>query len=303
VRRVVWVGSTVIDLQRHPAPERAAPIRIQAHAFGPGVPRRDLLLSPDHAVWVDGSLVPIRLLLNGASIRRESVMGCVRYFHVELDRHEVLLAEGMPAESYLDTGNRALFAGAAGARELHPDLCATLSARAWDERACAVLQLGGAAVHAAHRALSQRAEALGHRRISEPRVRVSVDGCPVIAVPAASNRVRVALPANAREVRLASRSFVPSELDASAADGRRLGVPIAAIHRDGRTLALRGPTLAEGFHPMITGESWRWTDGAAVLRLRPLPRASVLELWLSGGWCSYWDDCSTTRSSLPTTKM
>jgi len=114
VRRVVWVGCTEVDLDRHPAPERLLPVRVQAHAFGPDAPHRDLLLSPDHSVWIDGALVPIYLLLNGSSIRREPATGYVRYFHVELDRHEVLLAEGLPAESYLDTGNRALFAGAAG---------------------------------------------------------------------------------------------------------------------------------------------------------------------------------------------
>jgi hypothetical protein len=38
------------------------------------------------------------------------------YVHVELDRHDILLAEGLPAESYLDTGNRAAFGTQGGVR-------------------------------------------------------------------------------------------------------------------------------------------------------------------------------------------
>jgi hypothetical protein len=232
LRAVRWVGHTSIDLDRHPSGADVAPVRVAADAFAPGAPHRDLLLSPDHALAWDGALIPVHLLVNGASIRREPARGRITYFHVELDRHDVLLAEGLPAESYLDTGNRALFTGEAGAREMHPDLCAALSTRAWDERACAVLQLGGDAVRTAHGVLLRRAAALGHRRTGEPGLRASVAGCAV-ACAAAADGVRIALPAGAREVRLDSRGFVPSELDAAAADRRRLGVPIAALRRDG----------------------------------------------------------------------
>jgi len=67
------------------------------------------VLSPDHALFVERHLVPVRYLLNGATIVQEAA-GWVRYFHVELATHDILLAEGMPAESYLDTGNRSAFA-------------------------------------------------------------------------------------------------------------------------------------------------------------------------------------------------
>jgi hypothetical protein len=102
---VTWIGHRRIDLHRHPAPGRVAPIHIAAGAFGHGLPRRDLLLSPDHAVYVDGALIPIRYLINGRSIV-PTASRTVIYYHLELPRHDVLLAEGLPAESYLDTGNR-----------------------------------------------------------------------------------------------------------------------------------------------------------------------------------------------------
>jgi hypothetical protein len=102
---VKWIGSQSIECGGHPDPIRVWPVRIAAGAFGADVPGRDLLLSPDHAVFVDGALIPVRYLLNGASIAQVQC-DAVDYFHVELSEHGVLIADGLPAESYLDTGNR-----------------------------------------------------------------------------------------------------------------------------------------------------------------------------------------------------
>ena len=90
------------------ARENDVPVRIGAHAFGAGMPHRALHLSPDHAVAIGGALVPVRYLVNGATIAYAPAEHAT-YFHVELDRHEVILAEGLPVESYLDTGNRDAF--------------------------------------------------------------------------------------------------------------------------------------------------------------------------------------------------
>jgi hypothetical protein len=98
-----------IDCRRHRRPHEVFPVRVQAYAFGPGVTHRDLLVSPDHALFLDGVLIPARYLCNGTTIRQEAV-AAVSYFHIELEQHDVLLAEGLPAESYLDTGNRDAFA-------------------------------------------------------------------------------------------------------------------------------------------------------------------------------------------------
>jgi hypothetical protein len=109
VRRVTWVGQRTVDVKHHPRPWDVAPVRIRAGALAAGQPHRDLLLSPDHAVLVDGALIPVRYLVNGATIVQQRVAR-ITYWHVELDRHDVLLAEGMPCESFLDTGNRGAFA-------------------------------------------------------------------------------------------------------------------------------------------------------------------------------------------------
>ena len=108
---VVWIGRRRVRVETHPRPDMVAPVRIEAGALGPLVPRRALRVSPDHALYLDGVLVPAGLLVDGDVIVREAVES-VEYFHVELPCHAVLLAEGAPAESYADTGNRSMFANA-----------------------------------------------------------------------------------------------------------------------------------------------------------------------------------------------
>ena len=106
--RVQWIGRRRVLCRCHPTPHDVWPVRIGAGAFGPGCPVRDLRLSPDHAVSVGGELTPVRHLINGASIVQEEHDSAV-YWHVELPRHDLLLAEGLAVESYLDTGNRDRF--------------------------------------------------------------------------------------------------------------------------------------------------------------------------------------------------
>ncbi|MDE2333367.1 MAG: Hint domain-containing protein [Rhodospirillales bacterium] len=134
---VRWLGHRRTSLSRHPHPHDVMPVRVRAGAFGNGLPCRDLVLSPDHAVLVDGSLVPVRHLVNGQSITQER-REAITYWHVELDRHDVILAESLPCETYLDTGNRGAFDNAAGAVALHPDFSPQdVARRVWHERGCA----------------------------------------------------------------------------------------------------------------------------------------------------------------------
>ena len=108
-RPVKWIGRRRIDLTAHPRPETVAPVRIRRGAFADNMPHSDLLVSPDHAIFVDGKLICARQLVNGATIRQEKSSTSLEYLHVELEAHAILLAEGLPAESYLNTGNHGFF--------------------------------------------------------------------------------------------------------------------------------------------------------------------------------------------------
>jgi hypothetical protein len=94
-------------------------VRVAPDAFGPGLPTRPLFLSPDHAIFAQDVLIPVKYLINGSSIAQVSV-DHVTYLHIELERHAVILAEGLPAESYLDTGDRPSFAGGGRIAVIHP---------------------------------------------------------------------------------------------------------------------------------------------------------------------------------------
>ncbi len=104
-RPIRWVGRRSFDGTAYPQPARIAPVEIAAGAFGPGLPARALRLSPEHALFLDGAMVPVQHLVNGTTICQQPE-AAITYYHIELPRHDVVLAEGLAAETYLDTGNR-----------------------------------------------------------------------------------------------------------------------------------------------------------------------------------------------------
>jgi pimeloyl-ACP methyl ester carboxylesterase len=150
---VKWIGHRHVDCSRHPMPTAVWPVRIIAGAFGDRLPFDDLWLSPDHAVFVDGILIPVKYLINSISIVQEPLTE-VTYFHVELSYHDVLYANGLPAESYLDTGNRAVFDNYDGPITL----CPGSSALMWEAMGCAPLIVTGRDLADVYRRLVNQAD-------------------------------------------------------------------------------------------------------------------------------------------------
>lgn len=111
IRRIRWIG--VQQFEGRFLGRTRAPVRIGAGALSQGLPRRDLVVSPAHAVVVDGHLVDANLLVDGAAVTQHPVRGRVDYFHLDLGTHDCVLAEGTWAESYRETGDRARFLNAA----------------------------------------------------------------------------------------------------------------------------------------------------------------------------------------------
>ena len=106
---VKWVGRQTVST-RFSDPLRVLPIRISKGSLGENLPERDLLVSPDHALFLDGVLVQAGALVNGQSITRETGAPEVfTYFHVELWDHSLILAHGVPAETFIDNVDRMAF--------------------------------------------------------------------------------------------------------------------------------------------------------------------------------------------------
>ncbi len=271
---VTWLGHRRLECASHPNGRDVWPVRVAAGAFATDMPHQDLLLSPDHALFLDGGLVPVRFLVNGATITQERVAK-VTYWHVELASHDVLLANGMPAESYLDTGNRALFDNVIGPLRTHP----AVARRVWEARACAPLQLDPAAHVALRRRLLARAPMLGRLLTEDPDLRVFADGTPL---PTTRNDFAwsATLPAGTRDVRLRSRTAVPAEILADSADRRPLGVAVTRLALDGQAIAPEDPRRAAGW---LAPESViHWTAGDATLSCAPTSaRARTLEITLA----------------------
>ena len=123
-RPIRWIGRRSYAGRFLAANPGAQPVRFHAGSLGDGLPRRDLMVSPEHAMFLDGVLVPAKALVNGGTITAERGLARVDYFHVELDSHDVLLAEGAPSESYLEDGNRGRFHNAAERAALDRDALA-----------------------------------------------------------------------------------------------------------------------------------------------------------------------------------
>ncbi len=120
-RPIKWLGRRSYAGRFLLANPGVQPIRFRADSLGAGLPRRDLLVYPDHAMALDGLLIPARCLVNGVTVVRERGLRRVEYFHVELDSHDLLLAEGAPSESFMDDGSRDMFRNAAEFAALYPD--------------------------------------------------------------------------------------------------------------------------------------------------------------------------------------
>lgn len=115
---VKWLGETNVDTRlTHPA--KVNPICITAGALGGGLPEQDLLLSADHAIEIDGVLYNAGALVNGSTIYQKLQMprDGFTYYHIETEAHDLVLAEGVAAETYIDYADRDTFDNAADAEE------------------------------------------------------------------------------------------------------------------------------------------------------------------------------------------
>jgi len=264
--KLKWVGHRGIDLADHRRPEAVRPIRVKANAISDGIPAFDIRLSPDHALFLGGQLIPVKYLVNNATILREKNCLAVTYFHLELDSHNIILAENLPAETYLDTGNRNSFHKTAGAPAHSPVFG---RGKQWNPHAYAPLCTAGPHLRAIRQSLFERLAAQGYRHRIMPDVTLSI--CR-INLPRSFGMAWLPcfrLPRHNGDITIPSATFVPAEMALGPDDNedwRELGIGIRRIRLDTR---IHAPTTiaTNGFHPRSPGDSIDWTTGNATIKI------------------------------------
>jgi hypothetical protein len=135
---IKWIGRQRYTTWLRRWPVTVCPVLIKRGALGFETPARDLFVSPGHAFLIEGVLVTARLLANGKTIVSVRPSGTtIEYFNIELEAHDVIFAEGAPAETYFDCGNREMFDNFGeyyrlyGDAPVKPDWCAPHIAEEW----------------------------------------------------------------------------------------------------------------------------------------------------------------------------
>jgi len=156
-RPIKWIGRRSYSGRFVMGRKDVLPVCIKAGALDDSVPRRDLWISPNHAMYFadehrDGVLIEAKDLVNGVSIVQAESVEKVEYFHVELETHDVIIAEGAPAESFIDDDSRFMFHNAHEYGALYPAAEAPMI-----KRYCASRLEHGYQVEAVRRRIALRA--------------------------------------------------------------------------------------------------------------------------------------------------
>ena len=194
---------------------------------------------------------------------------------VELTSHDLLIAEGAAAESYLDTGNRGAFANGGEPMALHPVFTDGQTGRAG--RSCAPFLDDPADVEPIWRRVAARAAASGFASpvpvalVSDPALLIASGGREFQPVHVATGRSIFALPMLHGPIRLVSRATAPSTLRPWVSDRRTLGVAVfrIVVHRGPETEVIPPdhPVMTDGWWEAERNDAtvWRWTNGDALL--------------------------------------
>ena len=255
-RRIEWIGTGKV-LATRGRRNAATPVIVRKGALADNVPCRDLRVTKGHSLYIDDVLIPVEFLVNHRSIQWDDRAQEVAVYHIELETHDVLIADGAPAESYRDDGNRWLFQNTNAGWALPP------------QEPCAPVLTGGPVVDAVWRRLLDRAGPRpGFVLTDDPDLHLLVDGARMDAAEWDGVAHTFHLPKCPTTVRIVSRAGAPAELGLMR-DPRVLGVALRRITlRSGAQVRHIEPDdalLTDGFHTFEPANGLRWTDGDAEL--------------------------------------
>jgi hypothetical protein len=288
---VRWIGHRKIRVASYARPEQVLPVRVIRDAVAPGIPHRDLLVSPDHAILIDGFLVAARQLINGSTIRQDWHGEFVEYYHIELETHDILIAEGLAAESYLDTGNRGFFINSTTPLVLHPDMLEHVNRPTREANSCAPFVSDEETVRPIWQRLNQRAKTLGlpsHtvNTTNDPALYVAIGELLIQPILRVDRMYTIIVPSGTTAIRIRSRDSAPTDSRPWLEDRRSLGVAVTklTLHCGDQTevFPIDTPDLKDGWWAVERDGTamWRWTNGDALLPLPPSHELRILEISL-----------------------
>ena len=277
-REVIWVGSNHVQVRPELSDDRAGyPVRILKNAISENVPFKDMLITSEHCLCIDGNFIPARMLVNGISIFYDKTITSYDYYHIETAEHSVITADGMLTESYLDTGNRKSFQSDANVVRIGAGAPAV---RSWSRDAAAPLVTARSIVEPVFRQIETRAKTQGIKTVSaapqlceDAELRLVTDKGHVIRKLRETDGVAMfMIPSDVTAVSIISRTSRPSDTIGPFVDDRReLGVLIGEITLFDAVETRRLDTpftdsTLEGWD-VLENSACRWTNGKAALPL------------------------------------
>ncbi|QEH96434.1 Hint domain-containing protein [Gluconobacter thailandicus] len=291
-RKIIWAGSN----QKQTFPwqhddEAGYPVRILKNAISEGVPFKDLLVTAEHCLFLNGHFIPARMLVNGRSISYDRSITSYDYYHVETEDHAIITADGVLTETYLNTGNRGMFSQSGTVVSL------SSPSKSWEADAAVPLTTDRAIVEPIFREIEARAEQVAPHTESTQTVLTSDsdlhllcdNGSTLRPVKSEMGKVEFLLPAGVRSIQIMSRASRPSDVVGPFLDDRReLGVPVGNVtisNAKGTQKITSHQTTASlsGWYP-TDASRYRWTAGNAWLSLeeRKEDGMAVLSMEIAG---------------------
>ncbi|PHI97521.1 hypothetical protein BG621_01840 [Parasaccharibacter apium] len=282
---IQWVGQSTAKITPNTQLEMAGyPVKISKNAISEGVPHQDLLITPEHCIFINGNFIPVRMLVNGQSIFFDTATDKKEYpiYHIEMQKHSIICANGLLSESYLDTGNRHTFTNLNDPTDvisLH-----NTKQLSWEKDAAAPLCTDQNIVEPLHHEILTRAQKLKmpvqhpykeEQLTDDPAFTIMTDDGTILHQQRVVNGYAIfSVPSHATQVTLLSNVSRPCDVKGPFVDDRRqLGVLIGHItyFHSGQShdisTHLTTPDL-QGWNTLEENTGLRWTKGAAKL---PLP--------------------------------
>ncbi|CAK7192922.1 hypothetical protein COMNV_01132 [Commensalibacter sp. Nvir] len=274
IRPVIWAGWKDVTVRPdYPDDQAGYPICILKDAIADNVPYKDMWITAEHCLFLNGKFVPARMLVNTVSIFYDHSITSYAYYHIETEKHAIIMADGVLTESYLDTGNRSAF------HSPHKDMPTFIHNRklTWEHNAAASLEIARAFVEPIFSSILSRASNLSKKNKAYPLYILTTDSAfhlitntGVVLYPTSIKKpfYTFSLPDQTSSVHLVSRSSRPFDTIGPFVNDRRyLGVLIGKIYlrQFHKTIDINRHFEEKTLHGWHTNESntHRWTDGNA----------------------------------------